>query len=189
MSEREVTENASMDFGLPEDAPHGACPLEPITSYQGSYRWLSNFYPCVVAYEGVEYPTTEHAYQATKTLNIDHRRAISVLPTPYDAKREGGNVFLRPGWRDMKLQVMRELIDLKFSQPFFMRKLLETNGRELIEGNNHGDRFYGQSPLGQGRNELGKLQMEKRDRLLACEKALTEGSSRAVEVSRTPAPF
>ena len=39
-----------------------------IDSFQGEYRFLSNFWPCVVEYEGTEYPSVENAYQAAKTI-------------------------------------------------------------------------------------------------------------------------
>jgi predicted NAD-dependent protein-ADP-ribosyltransferase YbiA (DUF1768 family) len=44
-----------------------------------------------------------------------------------------------------------------------MKLLQETRPYELIEGNNWGDKFWGQSPLGTGRNELGKILMSVRD--------------------------
>lgn len=37
------------------------------------YRFLSNFWPAIVFYDGLEYPTTEHAYQAAKTLDWEKR--------------------------------------------------------------------------------------------------------------------
>ena len=35
-----------------------------ITRFHEEYRFLSNFYPVKVEYDGVQYPTVEHAYQA-----------------------------------------------------------------------------------------------------------------------------
>ena len=40
-----------------------------VTEFQGEYRFLSNFWPAQVVFEGVTYPTSEHAYQAAKTLD------------------------------------------------------------------------------------------------------------------------
>ena len=42
--------------------------------------------------------------------------------------------------------------------------LLETNTKELIEGNNHGDTYWG-IVNGKGENMLGKLLMEVRSEL------------------------
>jgi len=37
-----------------------------IDSFKGDFRFLSNFYPVNVDYEGIMYPTVEHAYVAAK---------------------------------------------------------------------------------------------------------------------------
>jgi len=44
-----------------------------INTFRGKYRFLSNFYYAEVNYEGIRYPTVEHAYQAAKTLSTDIR--------------------------------------------------------------------------------------------------------------------
>ena len=38
-----------------------------INSFVGPCRFLSNFYPSEITYEGITYPTVEHAFQASKT--------------------------------------------------------------------------------------------------------------------------
>src|SRR6185369_8674281 len=44
-----------------------------ILEFQGDNRFLSNFFPAEVIYEGITYPTAEHAYQAAKTLDPEQR--------------------------------------------------------------------------------------------------------------------
>src|SRR5262245_22740028 len=61
----------------------------PITEFQGEHRWLSNFWPCGVEFEGVMYPSAEHAYQAAKTLDEGARRRIAGLATAAEAKAAG----------------------------------------------------------------------------------------------------
>lgn len=39
-----------------------------ITSFEGKYSFLSNFYACQTEYHNVKYPTSEHAYQAAKQV-------------------------------------------------------------------------------------------------------------------------
>lgn len=58
---------------------------------------------------------------------------------------------------------MRIILENKFGDYELRKKLDSTKGYELIEGNSWGDRFWGQSPLGTGKNELGKLLMSIRD--------------------------
>lgn len=40
-----------------------------ITSFKDKYRWLSNFWPAQIEFEGIKYPSVEHAYVASKTLD------------------------------------------------------------------------------------------------------------------------
>ena len=42
--------------------------MSDIVEFKGEHRWLSNFSDAKVSYDGVEYPTVEHAYQASKPL-------------------------------------------------------------------------------------------------------------------------
>lgn len=52
----------------------------------------------------------------------------------------------------------------KFSYPYLRKWLLETGEEELIEGNNWGDKFWGQVN-GIGENHLGRLLMEIREEI------------------------
>ena len=135
---------------------------KPIEFFTGSYRFLSNFYPAWTKYEGMLYPTAEHAYQAAKSTDPKVRKAVRDLPTPSEAKRYGRRkVALRLGWDKMKLDVMREVLRSKFSDERMRRELLATGERELIEGNDWGDKYWGK--VGRtGANWLGRILMEVR---------------------------
>jgi len=139
-----------------------------IPEFQGRYRFLSNFYllPEPLEWEGILYPTTEHAFQAAKSTDPAVRRVIAAAekdgkPSPAIAKKLGRGVALRPGWEEMKIPIMEELLCLKFAHPALGRLLLETGDAFLIEGNTWGDTFWGVS-RGSGRNELGKALMRVR---------------------------
>jgi ribA/ribD-fused uncharacterized protein len=144
-------------------------PLDPIDVFSGEYHWLSNFFPAKFVFEGKQYPSVEHAYQAHKTMDPETFEAIRKAVTPGIAKRMGYRTALRPDWDKLKVMLMRELIEHKFEQnPELRQKLCETRGRELIEGNNWGDRFWGcvkEAGEWVGENTLGKLLMETRDLL------------------------
>lgn len=135
-----------------------------ILSFQGPYRFLSNFYPCTIEYNGLIYPSTEHAYQAAKTNDLDLQRMIAGLTNPGMAKKMGKRVPIRPDWESIKLQVMYDLCKIKFSIPELREKLLATGGAELVEGNTWGDRFFGVCD-GEGLNHLGKILMRIRTEL------------------------
>jgi ribA/ribD-fused uncharacterized protein len=136
-----------------------------ITTFDGDprYEFLSNFHPCTVVLDGVEYRTVEHAYQAAKTLDRAEREHVRCAPTPAEAKERGRHLTMRPDWPDIKIDVMRALLEQKFSTGPLRDKLLATKPSPLIEGNTWDDRFWGVCD-GEGENWLGRLLMEIRDR-------------------------
>lgn len=135
-----------------------------IKEFEGEFRFLSNFYPCTVTYEGITYPTTEHAFQAAKTLDIEAREYISRLETAGQAKRSGRNVKIRSDWEEVKLQVMYNICKLKFTKSNFAQKLLSTREQELVEGNTWNDIFWGKCNS-RGQNNLGKILMKIREEI------------------------
>lgn len=139
-----------------------------IEQFQGEYRWLSNFWPVRVTLDGYSYPSVEHAYQASKTLDRSERLLISTAPSAGTAKRLGKRLKLRRDWDDVKVDVMYELLCQKFSRTELRRLLLATGDQQIIEGNSWGDTFWGVC-RGEGQNHLGKLIMQIRDELRAAE--------------------
>jgi hypothetical protein len=76
-------------------------------------------------------------------------------------------IELREVWDTIKMSEMRKILEIKFS-PFrsdhpLAEWLDNTKPYILIEGNTWGDKFWGQCPIGTGRNELDKLLMSMRD--------------------------
>jgi ribA/ribD-fused uncharacterized protein len=137
--------------------------------WTGPYRWLSNFHVSPIWYEGITYASTEHAYQAAKTLDVEKRKEVLRL-TCAEAKRWGRQVLLRSDWEDIKLQVMMDVCWYKFTvHGDLMKLLLETGDAELVEGNTWGDTYYGVCN-GVGENNLGKILMQIRDELRKLEK-------------------
>ncbi len=136
-----------------------ACDI--IDSFQGEYRWLSNFEPVDIVFEGELYPSVEHAYVAAKTLDRTARKAIALLSTPGAAKRAGRMLKVRPDWDTVKLDVMRSLTRQKYHHARLRRLLLATGDAQIVEGNTWGDTFWGVCN-GEGENHLGKIIMEVR---------------------------
>lgn len=151
-----------------------------IRQFQGPHRFLSNFYgldkdhvPLAIEFEGLIFPTVEHAYVAAKVTSQALREEIRSLPTPGKAKR-----FLRDhrdrglrephNWRSIGLAIMENLVRQKFSNPRLAEMLLATDDEELIEGNDWGDTFWGVDlTTGQGLNHLGRILMKVRAELFA----------------------
>ncbi len=138
-----------------------------IGPFWGKYRFLSNFWSCSVLYEGITYPSAEHAYQAAKTISPQQRLLISQnCPTPGDAKRMGRTLTLRKDWDTMKLLVMKEVVFQKFRYNKILQgKLVSTKDEELVEVNYWRDRFWG-IYQNKGENHLGKILMSVREELL-----------------------
>ena len=133
-----------------------------ITEFSGRWTRLSNFAPCGIWFEKHIYGSTEHAYQASKTLNEKERRDIRRIASPNEAKQAGQLVTLRKDWESVKIGIMEQLLLEKFAQEPDRTILLSTGEVELVEGNWWGDKFWGQCPLGNGKNWLGKLLMKTR---------------------------
>jgi ribA/ribD-fused uncharacterized protein len=117
---------------------------------------------CDVLYDGILYPSSEHAYVAAKTTNLETRKVIADISTPGQVKRFGRLLDLRKDWDKIKINEMRKILESKFSDPDLMTLLRSTKPAELIEGNSWGDTFWGVCN-GVGQNHLGKLLMSIRD--------------------------
>ena len=144
--------------GSTGSTPDGNC----ICSFWGDHRFLSNFFPVDLVFEGRVYPSVEHAYQAAKSLDGAVRAEIAALPRPGEAKRVADRTDVRPDWTDdLRIDVMSELISLKFETPDLAARLLDTGDAELVEGNNWGDTFWG-AVDGEGENHLGRIMMAVR---------------------------
>ena len=136
-----------------------------IDRFFGDYFFLSNFFLCTIEYEGIIYPSVEHAYQAAKTLDPETRRQCLTM-TAGQAKRWGRSLTLRDDWEQVKIAVMDHLLDIKFTpESELAQKLLATSTHELVEGNTWGDTFWGVCN-GKGKNMLGTLLMARRSILV-----------------------
>lgn len=155
-------------FLLPACATTHQAASEPparIDQFQGPYRFLSNFYPATVVYEGLTYSDSEHAYQSAKTLDMNERRRIAAIPTPAEAKKAGEALKYRDDWPQVKYQVMLDCVRDKFTRnPDLRAKLLATGDAYLEEGNTWGDQIWGVYQ-GKGTNWLGKILMQVRGEL------------------------
>lgn len=142
-----------------------------INNFDGEYRFLSNFANSKIVYEGIEYPTVEHAFQAAKTLNMNQRKEIAALKTPGEAKRAGRReVILRKDWEKVKDGIMYDLLKLKFENPVLRKKLIATGNELLEEGTTWHDNYWGNCYCDRcknisGKNMLGILLMKVRSEI------------------------
>lgn len=131
-----------------------------IDSFEGKYRFLSNF-----STEGAIKPTVEHQFQAMKAAKVEDAIRVMAADTPGQAKRIGRKIELRSDWEEIKVSVMKNLVHRKFfDDDILWTKLIETGDEELVEGNHWGDTFWGVC-RGKGENVLGEILMMVREEL------------------------
>lgn len=135
-----------------------------IIGFKEQHRWLSNFWPAEIKVNGIVYPTVEHAYVAMKTNDVELRKEISKLSTPGKAKSFGRQLIVRDNWDEIKVEIMYELLKLKFNIPELKEKLLGTNSSIIVEENTWNDTFWGVC-AGKGSNTLGLLLMRIRQEI------------------------
>jgi ribA/ribD-fused uncharacterized protein len=160
-------------------SPTPAADAAPITRFRDEYRFLSNFWfvPGGVRLGALFGATTEHVFQAAKSLSPSEQRRILNAPTPGDAKILGGPANrggiitqLRPDWEAVKLGIMTRLQTEKYSKPQMAELLLATGDSDLVEGNHWCDTYWGTCTCrnghdGEGENWLGRILMIQRSYL------------------------
>lgn len=144
-----------------------------VLEFRNEYYFLSNMYECEVVYKGIKFRSSESLFQACKACNNeDFMKFINL--NGYEAKKLGRSIKLRKDWNDIRINVMYEILKLKFNNKELRNKLLETGNEELIEGNYWNDKFWGISLKDyKGDNNLGKLLMRIRKEIRE-EEALKE---------------
>jgi ribA/ribD-fused uncharacterized protein len=139
-----------------------------INSFRDCYSFLSNFYPAEFRLGQILFPTSEHAYQYFKSMDLRYRANILKCKTPSDAKKLGKSANLIPFWEKIKVGIMYKLVHEKFFQnPELAKWLIETKDEELVEGNTWNDTFWGVCNK-RGKNYLGKILMKVRKEIKLC---------------------
>ena len=157
---------------------------------------FSNFYPSKVVYNGKEYPTSEHAFQAAKfdypgasAASLEYAELIRKEPSPakifFLAKQKDlsglqwrveltktikkyrdKGVVLRPNWDSLKVGIMRDILRVKFSLKGKLCDQLLQTDGCTLVEHTSRDKFWGDGGNGSGKNMLGKLLAEVRQELL-----------------------
>jgi predicted NAD-dependent protein-ADP-ribosyltransferase YbiA (DUF1768 family) len=169
-------------------------PEQRIDVFQSTF--LSNFYAVPVTFEGISYPSVEHAYQRAKFSPEDLKQLRpeiieeiqeTLKQRGYAQKIEDLEAFfsnstttsgntkvvadilrkydlVRQDWDDARTKIMIDLLVQKFTDPELKEKLLTTENKYLIEGNDWDDTYWGVYD-NRGRNMLGRIIMNLRDKI------------------------
>lgn len=138
-----------------------------ITQFRDEWRWLSNFMPVEIQWQGRMYPSVEHAYQSAKSDEEAWKEYCSDILTPAGkVKKKSRFLTLRPDWLAIREEVMEMCLRQKYAQQPYMTLLINTGQVVIQEGNWWGDTFWGVDLLsGGGENRMGKLIMDIRQEL------------------------
>lgn len=135
-----------------------------IKQFKGKYRFLSNFWPCRVEYDGRAFSSVEHGYQYSKCSTQEDKDRMFQTSDPKESKRMSKKVKVRDDWDTVKEGIIEGLVRQKFQDPSLREMLMSTGTEELQEGNRWGDEFWGVSfRTGKGDNRLGKILMKIRE--------------------------
>lgn len=129
------------------------------------YGCFSNFSRHAVEIDGVDFPTSEHAFQAAKFTDAADREAVRSAATPFLAARLGRERHrsFRADWEQVRDDVMLRVLRVKFTRhPDLAEVLRSTAGAELVE-HTANDSYWADGGDGTGRNMLGKLLEQVRD--------------------------
>lgn len=138
------------------------------------YGCFSNFAHYNFELDGKKWMTSEHYFQAQKFIGTKYVEKIRLLDNPMKAAEMGRNrdLPLRADWEQVKDDIMRKAVFEKFSQNEEIKRILLSTGKEYIVESTSNDYYWGCGKDDSGKNMLGKILMEVREKLsqYACEK-------------------
>jgi ribA/ribD-fused uncharacterized protein len=167
--EREVLLSAAKALKRTSTGPLKLDTERQVFFYEQDHYYLSNFSAFRLNWAGLDFDTSEHAYHWYRFNGCaeHHQQAILRTRSAHDAfsYAQANKGDQRPGWDQVKVSVMRDILRAKVDQhEYVRRKLLQTGNRELIE-NSWRDPFWGWGEDRDGLNMLGKVWMEIRAEL------------------------
>jgi hypothetical protein len=140
-------------------------------SNERPYGAFSNLFRRPIVFEGREYSTAEHAYQAGKARKESVREWILSAPSPSLVAMAAHGLYtwdINPDWSRTKFDRMRNVLRAKFTQHEDLKELLLSTGNaRLVEQgrtDNAVNRTWGEVN-GKGLNMLGVLLMEVREEI------------------------
>ena len=142
---------------------------DKVLFYEGRWYMFSNFSSFAVHWRGQDWPTVEHAYQASKFTDPAVVRRIHSARSAHDSKKIARTyaASVREDWQEIKLSIMEDILRAKLAQhPYVAQKLRETGDAHIIEDSPK-DNFWGRGPDWEGENHLGKIWMKLRDELVS----------------------
>lgn len=130
---------------------------------------LSNWSAHRIKIWGELFSTLEHAYHYRKFSETapDIAKRILDAPSPWAAMQieRANKSKRRPDWQKVKVGIMEELVRAKIEQNEDVKACLIRTGNKQIIENSPWDSFWGVGKDGHGKNMMGKILTEIRDKL------------------------
>lgn len=130
--------------------------------------FLGNFYPSTLNYQGLNYSCLESAFQAAKFNDPAIKQQFCHLDgdQAWRLARQYQNQQ-RADWFQNNIQIMTDLLKIKFNDPTLKNLLLSTSSAYLVEHTpvKGRDNFWADDCDGTGQNMLGRLLMYVRQQV------------------------
>ena len=137
------------------------------STHEEPYGAFSNFSAHGFELDGLYWSTSEHYFQAQKFEGTSHYHDVRRAKSPMEAARIGRDRKrpLRKDWESIKDDVMRRAVWAKFTTHEELRELLLSTGKMKFVENTTGDFYWGCGRDGSGKNKLGAILTETREKL------------------------
>ncbi|CAI2189964.1 5746_t:CDS:2 [Funneliformis geosporum] len=147
------------------------------------YYEFTNFYRAKIFIDHVDWPTTEHYFQAAKfqenfirdkiRFAYTAREAFTIARSHNSFKREDWEMPKPPDDVIFKETIMKHALFMKFTQHVKLKYMLLSTGKAKIYEHTENDRYWGDGGRhGGGLNRLGTMLVETRTLLMENEKSL-----------------
>ncbi|MCZ7600138.1 MAG: NADAR family protein [Gammaproteobacteria bacterium] len=121
----------------PENSDNNQLEISFYRANEKPYGVFSNLYRRAFIFDGQEYPTAEHAYQAGKARKEAVRDWILSAPSPSLVAMAAHGLYtwdITPNWSRIKFDRMRNVLRAKFTQHEDLKELLISTGdARLVE--------------------------------------------------------
>ena len=134
---------------------------------ENPYGCFTNFSRHGFELDGEWWKTSEHYFQSQKFVDTPHVEEIRKLATPrqaFDLARKLKDL-IRPDWGQVRDDVMRKAVLRKFEFNPDIRSVLLSTGDALLVEDSPTDSYWGRGADGKGKNMLGIILMEVRQKL------------------------
>jgi len=131
------------------------------------YGEFSNFAKYGIEQDGEWWKTTEHYFQVQKFIDEEYQERIRNAPNAKIAANLGRSrkVPIREDWEEIKDDVMKMAVLKKFQTHKDLRYLLLSTGNEKLVEAAPRDYYWGCGADGSGKNMLGVILEEVRNKL------------------------